>query len=95
VTVVADSILASVYVCDWADTAPYFAQDFIKSDATVWSLGWWMTSALRQTEEPLLSRGWAGVADAGRYTTISSAEDSQRLHARLMAQVRESLATGK
>lgn len=48
-------------------------------------------------EDAISAAVQAGVADAeaGRYTTISSAEDSQRLHARLMAQVFESLATGK
>lgn len=51
-----------------------------------------------QTEEDDINAAvQAGLADAeaGSYTTVASAEDSQRLHARLMAQVRESLAAEK
>ena len=48
-------------------------------------------------EDDIGSAVRAGIADAeaGRYVTISSAEDSQHLHARLMAQVHESRATRK
>jgi predicted transcriptional regulator len=49
-----------------------------------------------QAEEDDISAAvQAGLADAeaGRYTTITSPEDGQRLHARLMAQMLESLTT--
>jgi predicted transcriptional regulator len=49
-----------------------------------------------QAEEDDISAAvQAGLADAeaGRYTTITSPEDSQRLHDRLMAQMHESLTT--
>ena len=47
-------------------------------------------------EDDISAAAQAGLADAeaGRYTTITSPEDGQRLHARLMTQMHESLTTG-
>lgn len=54
-----------------------------------------LIAAVRSEEEDIAAAARAGIADieAGRYLTLSSPEDEQRLHERLMARLRANLAT--
>lgn len=52
-----------------------------------------LIDAVRSEEEDVVAAAQAGIADieAGRYLTISTPEDKQRLHERLMARLRANL----
>ncbi len=51
----------------------------------------------RAEEDEIAAAARAGVADieAGRFVIVATAEDTQLLHDRLMARLREELATGQ
>lgn len=53
-----------------------------------------LIDAVRSEQEDIAAAARAGITDieAGRYSTISSPEDEQRLHERLMARLRANLA---